>query len=176
MHKLLALPTPPESFFRKYRTMIKKFLWNGGRARISFDKLVQDHKNLGLKLVDLEIKNIALKAAWPLRWMHTDPKQVCWFFEQLPIKNKMLWECNTDPLDIKKLIPPNTLTTSFSIWEAWAKFNFKVTLETVDEILGSRIYGNSLIRCMNKPIFDTKIFKVGFSMLLEIFDFEKHKF
>ena len=66
-HKFLALPSPPPSFFKKYRHMITQFLWNNSPAKIAYGKLVQDYTKLGLKLLDLETQDTALKAAWPVR-------------------------------------------------------------------------------------------------------------
>ena len=55
-----------------YRNMIINFLWEGKRPKIRYEMLIQDHSKLGLKLVDLEIKDMALKAAWPVRWKECD--------------------------------------------------------------------------------------------------------
>ena len=36
-HKLLSLPTPPDSFFQIYRIMISKYLWDDKPPRIAYD-------------------------------------------------------------------------------------------------------------------------------------------
>ena len=55
IHKLMALLTPPECFFIKYKRLITKILWNEGVVKISYDRLTKDYNRLGLKLVDLKI-------------------------------------------------------------------------------------------------------------------------
>ena len=87
-HKFMALLTPNKRFFQKYKQMIIEFIWNGKKSTIAYSKLIQDYSRLGLKLVDLESKNVALKAMWPVRWKNRDPKQINWFFHDLPIKNE----------------------------------------------------------------------------------------
>ena len=62
-HKLYALPTPGNQFYKKYKEKIVQFIWNGKVPKIGYNKLVQDKNKLGLKLVDLETKEVALKAS-----------------------------------------------------------------------------------------------------------------
>ena len=68
VHKLTALPTPPETFFVNYKRIILEFLWGGKPARLKYERLVQNYDYYGLKLADLKSKNIALKASWPCKW------------------------------------------------------------------------------------------------------------
>ena len=69
-----------------YKKLIIKFLWCDGPAKIAYNKLIQDHGNMGLKLVDLELKDLALKASWPVRWNNKDPADSKLILNQLPIK------------------------------------------------------------------------------------------
>ena len=73
---------------------------------------------MGLKLVDLELKNLALKAAWPLRWTDRDQMELQWLYHHLPVKNADIRECNLDHKDVKNLPNYDTLATSVSILEA----------------------------------------------------------
>ena len=79
----------------------------GGVPKIKYEKLVQGYDRLGLKLVDLELKDIAMKASWPCRWADRNEEELKWFFEFLPIKDKGIWECNTASKDVTKLTDLN---------------------------------------------------------------------
>ena len=176
IHKLLALPTPSKVFFNNYRKLVMDFIWDGKKVRISYDKLVQDHANFGLKLVDLETKNIALKAAWPVRWKNREDSEMQWFYHNLPIKSKELWECNLDSKDIKKMLAYNTCSMAMSILEAWAIYHFKPNLDSIEDVLFSKMTGNSLIRRKNAPCFDLYLYSKGYDKIIDIYDVVQRKF
>ena len=151
IHLFMALPTPPPEFFRAYQVMIMKYLWGDTPPRISYKKLVQNYTKLGLKLIDLETKDIAIKAAWPCRWKERKETEIKWVYTLLPVKDKRLWLCNTSSEDIEKHFTNNNrcspkISVIPCIWRAWAKHNYSPTLSDPEDILDSIIWGNSLIR------------------------------
>ena len=64
IHKLTALPTPAKVYFESYKKRVSKFIWDDKTPKIAYQKLIQKYDKLGLKLTDLSLKNMALKAAW----------------------------------------------------------------------------------------------------------------
>ena len=177
VHKFLAIPSPSQDFFRKYKKMTTEFIWNGKKARISYEKMIQGYGKLGLKLVDLETKDLALKAAWPARWKIKEVEND-WFYTQLPIKDSRIWECNLRREDVVQLGHRNTLCVSISILEAWSRFNFKKMMQTqnAEEILHENIYGNSLITRKGRPIFDRKLLESNIDKIIDIYHIEGKRF
>ena len=57
VHKFLCLPSPPSSFFDDYKKMVTTFIWNSMTSKISYDKIIRDYKERGLKLIDLQSKD-----------------------------------------------------------------------------------------------------------------------
>ena len=55
------------------------FMWSNRIPKISYNKLIQSHEKLGLKLVDLQTKDLALKASWPVRWIDRESSEMEWF-------------------------------------------------------------------------------------------------
>ena len=108
IHKFMALPTPHSTFFNAYKTMILDFLWNHKPHRIVYNKLVQGYDRMGLKLVDLQTKNTALKAAWPSRW--SDRIDTKWFYTHLPIKDSRVWEVNLVEKDVYSILGDTDLS------------------------------------------------------------------
>ena len=41
--KFTCLPTPKDTFFEKAKEIIRGFLWKGGKAKIAYEKLIQDN-------------------------------------------------------------------------------------------------------------------------------------
>ena len=58
---------PPISFYQQHEEIVKSFLWNGKRAKISMDQLKCIKKQGGLKLVDIKAKCKSLKIQWIFR-------------------------------------------------------------------------------------------------------------
>ena len=90
IHLLLALPSPPGDFFMRHKRLVTEYLWGNKPHKIAYSKLIQNDENMGLKLHDLEQKNSALKAAWPIRWAEKDPLELDWFYSFLPIKDNRM--------------------------------------------------------------------------------------
>ena len=176
-HKLLALPSPPpDDFFRRYKSIIVDFLWDKKRPTIRYDKLIQDYNKLGLRLVDLKIKDKALKAAWPVRWANREDEHIKWFFTQLPIKDRRIWDCNTLREDAVKLVSRDSLSVAGDVWLSWCEYNAKSSLSNPEEILVSILWGNSLIRKRYKPIFDNCLVNSSVERILDIYNLESKRF
>ena len=174
-HKFMCLPDPPKSFFQKYKEIVLDFLWESKRLKIKYERLIQDHHHLGLKLIDLQMKNSAMKAAWPSRWVNRD-SDLDWFYETLPIKDRRIWYVNTSPQDVLKFknVALNGCNVSYDIWKAWTKFSFQSTLTNPEDICNTIIWANSLIQRQLKPIMWRKLIDSNIETILDIYDSE-HK-
>ena len=140
------------------------------KITIAYNKLVQNYTRMGLKLVDLEIKNTVLKAAWPVRWREKE-NNLKWLFEHLPIKDSRIWECNISEKDISKIFEPHSTTSPiYSIWRAWARATYRDTVENLEEVLNMSIWGNSLIRRQGKPIFNKEVIESKIDKIIDIYD------
>ena len=156
--------------------MIIEFIWSGKRAKIRYEKLIQNYNKAGLKLIDLEIKNHALKAMWPIRWKNRKTEELGWSFQYLPVKSDKMWSCNLDVTDVKKLSHYDTLSTMTSILESWCKVNFQDVLGSPEQILSTKITGNSLIRRRNAPIFEQNLVNSNIIYICDIYDLRNKKF
>ena len=58
------IKSPNREQCKKFKAILKEFLWNGKKAQISYERLVKSYEKGGLKLADLELKDIALKCKW----------------------------------------------------------------------------------------------------------------
>ena len=170
IHKFMALPSPPESFFKMYKSIILKFLWDNKPHRISYNKLVLGYDQLGIKLTDLSAKNTALKAAWIKRWVVSRTIESSWLYSSLPVTDIRIWNCNLSNSDLCKIIPVNTLSTMLSIWEAWCKCNYDPVPVAVEKILNMPLWGNSEIRRENKPILQRKLTSTNVNRIIDIID------
>ena len=155
-----------------YKLRITQFYWGDRPTRLSYGRLVQNTDLLGLKLVDLWTKMWALQAMWPVRWAERLEK-IRWFYYSFPIKDRRSWLCNTSPKDIDKIYSPrHALSSALSIWYSWSKRNFRHAdeIDTIEEILDQKLWGNSLIRVKGKPVFDKKQVNSNIDSILNIYN------
>ena len=165
----MSLPTPPDTFFKIKKTKLLDFLWGKNTpVKIAYCKLVQKYERLGLKLIDLETKDIALKAAWPTHWLDKDPAAYSWICTNLPIKDSRIWECNLAHADIKHLSLENPLSMCTSILRAWVQYTFKPVISDLHDILSSQLWGNSSIRQQNKPFLQKILVDTNIDTVLNI--------
>ena len=168
IHKFMALPTPDQSFFKQYKSIIMDFLWDGKIPKIRYSKLIQDYQNGGLKLVDVEAKNHALKAAWISRWIHAGTfEKLGWLYVNLPVKDTRIWECNLNPKDIDKLGHNCKLDMGWQILKSWSYFHYSTDMDfRMKE--NTPIWGNSMIRHADQPIFDSRLINSNINTIADI--------
>ena len=139
--QLGALPNPTESFFKEFKNLILTFLWDKKVPKIRYNKLIQGYQQRGLKLVDLQARNLALKAKWPLYFKDREEARL---YKGLPVDNYTLWWCNIESKDIEKVVKkPGNINVD--IWEAWATINYEYP-ETIQQFCAQPLWGNSLIK------------------------------
>ena len=137
--------------------MILDFIWDSKNPKKSYDKLIKDMSNLAIKLVDFCAEDIALKAAWPICWQQREQKELQWFYHNLPISDPRIWECNLDPKDVIKMMDMESLSLAPSILKAWAEVHFTPVESDNIAILDHKLWGNSLIKRQNIPVFDRQL-------------------
>ena len=133
-----------------------------------YKTLIQDSKHLGLKLVDLQTKDLALKAPWITRLRDRNEEEMRWFYNSYPIKDDRIWRCNTSPKDIK--INKELFSVCKNIWKAWSHYHYQEVIQDTQEILNSILWGNSLIHKANAPIWEKQITQSNIDRILDIYD------
>ena len=172
----LCLLSPDKEFFHRYRQLVLRFLWDEKTPRICYDRLVQDYKDLGLKLINLELKDRALKASWPVRWVDRDECKLSWFYNGVPMGNSHIWECNISPKDVLRILNKDGCSISKEILYLWSWTNFKKDVKDYEEILDSKLWGNSLITQVGLPIFKKKLITSNIDRVLDIYDVVEKRF
>ena len=147
----MSLSTPSDDFFKQVRKMISEFIWNNGKAKIAYTTLIKDIPEGGLKLVDIQVKDCAIKANWVKKAL-TAPSQHTWMKvanEMLPWSIPELFEANISVKDINRIVPQNWVIRS--VLTAWAKANFQ-SPNTKLEILNQTLW-------FNTQIFDSMVYR-----------------
>ena len=127
--------------------MVVKFLWEGYANKAPCDKVTQNYEIGGLKLVDLKSRDLALKISWVSKLTNREESSTSPLYYLLPIKDKVLWNCNIAAKDVRKLKIKSSLPYQF--WEQWADFNH-YTPCNVEEVMTQTLWFNSHIKRANK--------------------------
>ena len=158
VYKLLRLYTPDEQCFKQFKKIVTDFIWAGKKKHnIACSKLVQDYRDGGLKLFDLEVKNLSLKALWIDRILFSKVELKI-FKHMLPCPHPIIWSCNINENDIKKVFQTQCVATD--IWISWSKFNYKIPVSSHD-ILAQALWFNTHLRYKNKPYIDYDLLNAG---------------
>ena len=117
--------------------------------------IIRDYTQGGLKMIDIVSFNKALKTAWIQKYLDESNKEKWKLFLDAELENfggpVVLNNLNkTDTKNISKSFAP----FFEEIIEIWAELNYQEQITSVDSFLSQDLWYNSLIRIMNKPIYN----------------------
>ena len=102
VHVLQVLPLPGKGFVDTVNKLIRDFIWNKGKSRISLIQLQQDYEDGGLKVPNVPILNAAIKISWIKRLCTTEGGYQDLFQNSVSYLKKELW-C-MDKITYKKIM------------------------------------------------------------------------
>lgn len=149
VYKLSALDLLTQKRIKSIEAGIKKFLWNGKRPKMKLETLCKDRESGGLRLVDINKKDIALKAQWVFTYKeYPKIRNLANYF--IPEMGQDWWLANLKKDDIHKIMPQNSYWKQVSI--AWAHTNFHVP-QNIVQVAKQFLWFNSHIRIGKKPVW-----------------------
>ena len=159
VYKMSVLPKIPVKFVKRFEKICNMFLWNGRQPKIPIHKL-QNHKNAGgLSLVNLDIKDNALKAAWVPYLVQDDFVAHNAYHALNTQLGHDIWRCNLQNKDLR-LLYSNMSSFWIHVLGAWTLMNFEPNINEENFDLQT-VWLNSHIRFNNKPFFWKKPYSKG---------------
>ena len=156
VYKMTVLPSIPERIVKHIEALLINFIWGGNKAKIPLDVLQRDKTEGGLKLLDIRLKDYALKISW-IQILYNEESLANLAHEFIhPILKSWIFDCNLSKRDIEVL----NITSPFwkDVMTAWCVFNYDPdTLKVIDQ----PIWYNSNIRIGGKPFFYENYYKRG---------------
>lgn len=157
VYKMMVLPNLPQQHFIQFDKLIRKFLWKGKKPRIALTTLQADKTEGGLRLVNLQKKEISLKVLW-VKEILTNGFFSRIFYAQLSNSfEHRIWTCQLKQRDIKKICKSPFWA---DVLYAWNCYNVK-PVKTVKDISEQVIWGNSNIRINGEVVFSNHAYDVG---------------
>ncbi len=172
VYKLACLNSPNEDQYNRYKTSVRNFVWEGKTPKIAYSTLTSGIDDGGVKLVDLEHKDNALKIQWIKRIQKNESlaNLAYYFFPQI---GEFIWKCNLQHEDVKTIMPKESFWRD--VLSAWCKFNFSPKLD-LESVLNSIIWFNSEIQIGGTPVFYKRCFNKGIIFLRDILDKRNNTF
>ena len=163
VYKMTVLPNIPERMIRDLEGEIRKFIWNGKKAKIALKTLQGDKSTGGLRLVDLRAKEIAIKVSW-IQILEEEESLANLAYTNIhSLLQQWIFNCNLCHKDIEILDIRNTFWRDVMI--AWCKYHYTEKIEK-DQC----IWYNSQIRVEGKPIFWQKCYESGLLRVSQLFE------
>ena len=176
-HAFLCTYSPVDKFHIELKKIICNFLWDGGKPRIKYDRLIKSYTEGGLKLVDSRLKNAALKCKWLKLIQEKDAVWSHFAYESFPLPVGDILRTNISPSDLRVSEEMNKDSIWFEVWEAWSKFNENVELnQYTSEIVNQPIWFNSQLLKCGGEMFNQYFSEKGIRYIQDILDLEKGEF
>ena len=173
VYVIQSLPSPENAYYSDFNKLLVQFLWNpcndGRRAvsKIPLALLQANKKFGGLKLVNLSLKNAAIKISWIFR---TEMYIVQMLEIILPEHlGCTFFECNITVNDLELLMPKHCTKFWRSVLIEWCRYNFEKEINKVEAIGEQIIWYNSLIRIGDVPVLWSKSVKNGLLKVRHLF-------
>ena len=166
---LALLTNVPKNTLTELNEIQNKFLWNNKKCKIKHDTLCNEHKNGGLKNVDINFKVISLKLSWIRRLYddnHHEWKIIPLNFINNILGKKFIFHSN---LCIPSFIMdhfPSFYKDMILLWSKYCSSSPNIPSAIASEYL----WYNSYIKIDNKVINFKEFSKKGINYVFHFFD------
>jgi len=120
VHLFSVLPSPPQDMIIRLEKLLKNFLWNQGKVRISNKQLQQPVENGGVKLTNTKKLIDSLRISWIKRLLKDQGSWQELFKEVITQDYRQIWEL--DLTSLKKLAKRQTNIFWKEVIESWSRF------------------------------------------------------
>ena len=166
-------PLPTSSgHLKELNNLQYQFLWDGKRDKIKRVKMINDCATGGLKMLDIQVFNLALKAKWVQKYLDSSNKGKWKLFLDF-----FLAKCNINLLITGNLNVNDAASLEIDdlftkeLVEIWSSLNFKKQPSDFSNI---PIWYNSFVRIDNKPIYYKNWHKAGINFQNDLLDENFH--
>ena len=174
IYPLTVLNTPPVDILKQIKSEIFKFIWESKPDKIKRSTIMQDYKNGGLRMINIDYFIWALKAGWVKR-IFDDSNKGIWkefYIEKLnAFGGKVILESTLNTEDCSQIAKNNLFLRD--VLTAWCKINENGSTKTVTKEI---IWNNSQIKCNNNILFYRDWYDKGIKLTEHIYDFRTRQF
>ena len=155
--KLVYILSPLPTNYRVLKELSKSFfhfLWSGKGHKVKRNVMIGDYSDGGLKMIDLESFNKALKSTWVKKYLDPENHGKWKYFFDSELQffgGSAVFRGNLKQDDLPKYGFSDLFI--MEILQIWSEVNFNPSVTSLDHYLSSSLWHNSLIKIDNRPIF-----------------------
>ncbi len=169
----MSILTTPENVLKEVEKIIFKFLW-GTKDRIKRKTLIGLKEKGGIKMIDIESKDRALKASWVQRLLQNFSNNKTFldrYIKHTGYNTELLLKTNSRNADwfVDKLNLPRFWAEVISNFNK-CKYIKPLKLMNDHDFLSQPIWANSLFQFRNKPIYFSNWVKSNIIHVKDIYD------
>ena len=151
---LSPLPTN-QQVLDEINNIFYKFLWDGKGGKIKRSIMISDYENGGLRMLDLNSINKALKLFWVRKYLNENnsgKRKLLFDFQLEDYGGAEFFRGNLDRRDVSKCINvPDPFITE--IVKIWTELSFEDTVKSLEHFLSLNLWHNSLVKVGKKTIY-----------------------
>ena len=167
IYPLTVLPNPPLDIITNIKKKMNEFIWKSKVNKVSHKVLIQNYEDGGLKMLDIDLFLIALKASWVKRIIDGNNRGQ-WKLKYKKMLSQVggdfFFHCNYHYLDVQKHFPSQNFFRD--ILESWCKLNYKEDYHVTEQIL----WNNYKIKHLSKPIVYRSWLQKGIKTVKDILE------
>ena len=167
VYKMSILSPLPKEYIIQINRIVEDYLWNKRRPKISLKTLQNLKTGNGLGLVNFEVKDAALKAAWVKTLVSGQYQEelVNRFIQ--PQLGRMIWTCNLRHTDVEKAFPR---TPAFwrEVLKAWCRYHYTDAKD--DKRCEQIVWFNSNIKAGGAPLWMPKPAASGLMYVSQLYE------
>ena len=157
VYKMSVLPPMTKSQLKRLDKIITEFIWKNKRAKIPISLLRNPKKWGGLKLVNFETKQSALKIAWVKKIVNNEEFQYV-HNVLIPGLGEKIWEINLSKQDAEKIVKETH--TWKEVFVEWCTYHYSSSF-VGREICKEFLWYNWNIRVNKQPMINNRCVNAG---------------
>ena len=171
VYKMMVLPIIPDVTVKRIDNMIREFLWNGKKSKIAYANLQNPKDQGGQGLVNLKLKDMALKATWPqILFMDEDEyANMVYGTMRCTAMGCDIWRCSIKPEDVSSLGIQNQFWND--VLFSWSTYNSNCYTRIENQF----IWYNSQIKIGKKIFFWKDVYEKGLKYVYQLFQDKQFK-
>ena len=164
-----VLPSPKSQLLCKIDKTLFNYLWDKKPHRLKKRVMINKLENGGIKMVDVGIKDTAMKAAWVQRVFQCKDRNEGFFGLEYYTKVDIdvLFKCNLSEADIEYCWKKRPSEFWVDVLKAWARYNFKKKCDCL-QFNNEYLWLNSNIRVSGKPVIYKEFIEKGILHVADI--------
>ena len=165
VYKMMVLPSIPRQFVTNFDNIVREYLWSGRKAKIAYRILQNPKGEGGLGLVNLAMRDKALKATWP-KILNHEQEYATLVYKQMKCSalKEDVWRFNLELRDINSLKIRNDFWVD--VLKSWNEYRINSYSRWDNQL----IWYNSKIRIKDKPFMWNDVYQRGLKFVYQLFE------